>query len=87
MKLSEVRKMINESTNKRILSQTKSQPIQLTFNNVNIKTDKEEFLVKGVSGTVKPGKLIALLGPSGCGKTTLMNTITGLLDENLTGDG
>ncbi|ORD98498.1 AB7G [Hepatospora eriocheir] len=83
----DIQRTFDESDKNKLFSQTKTQPIQLTFNNVNIKTDKEEFLVKDVSGTVKLGKLIVLLGPSGCGKTTLMNTITGLLDENLAGDG
>ncbi|ORD98659.1 AB22G [Hepatospora eriocheir] len=77
----------NEELNNNITSQTKTQPIQLTFSDVNIKTNKGKFLVKGVFGTVKPGKFVALLGPSGCGKTTLMNAITGSLDKTLTGDG
>lgn len=34
--------------------------------------------VNGVSLTVKPGNLVALLGPSGCGKTTTLRMVAGL---------
>lgn len=72
---------------KPIVHKIKTQSIQLTFSNLNVITDKGKFLVKGVAGTVKPGKIVGLLGPLGCGKTTLMNAITGLIDKNLTVSG
>ena len=34
--------------------------------------------VDGISVTVEPGQLVALLGPSGCGKTTTLRMIAGL---------
>ena len=34
-------------------------------------------VVKGVSFTVYPGEIFALLGPSGCGKTTTLRIIAG----------
>jgi iron(III) transport system ATP-binding protein len=35
-------------------------------------------ILKGVSVTVPPGKVVALLGPSGSGKTTLLRAVAGL---------
>ena len=33
----------------------------------------------GLSGSVVPGELVAVIGPNGCGKSTLLRTIAGLL--------
>ncbi|CAF0832136.1 unnamed protein product [Didymodactylos carnosus] len=40
-------------------------------------------LLKGVSGIVKPGQLVAIMGASGAGKTTLMNILTSRRPGNL----
>jgi ATP-binding cassette subfamily B protein len=38
------------------------------------------FVLRGVSATIEPGQLVALVGPSGAGKTTISNLIPRLYD-------
>ena len=39
----------------------------------------ETVVLRGVSLTVRPSSVVALLGPNGAGKTTLLRTISGLM--------
>jgi iron(III) transport system ATP-binding protein len=49
----------------------------LVVDNVALQLGGNEIL-KGVSVSVPPGKVVALLGPSGSGKTTLLRAVAGL---------
>ncbi|KAL3619120.1 ABC transporter G member 14 [Castilleja foliolosa] len=52
-------------------------------------TTTQKTILKGITGFVRPGELLAMLGPSGGGKTTLLTALggrhlTGILSGNIT---
>ncbi|XP_010532489.1 PREDICTED: ABC transporter G family member 41-like isoform X2 [Tarenaya hassleriana] len=44
-------------------------------------------ILKGISGTIRPGRMTLLVGPPGCGKTTLLRALSGRLDHSVKVEG
>ncbi len=48
---------------------------ELSFDNVAFSYEPDSPVLTGVSATIHPGEMVALVGPSGAGKTTLINLL------------
>ncbi|KAI8614740.1 hypothetical protein BC830DRAFT_1257030 [Chytriomyces sp. MP71] len=47
------------------------------FENLGLRLPDGKDILQGVSGTIKAGRMTAIMGPSGAGKTTFMNVLMG----------
>jgi ABC-type multidrug transport system ATPase subunit len=58
--------------------------VNLKFSNIGYEITseaKQKQILKGVSGTVDSGEVLAIMGSSGSGKTTLLNVIAGRVNQ------
>ncbi|KAA8516840.1 hypothetical protein F0562_017342 [Nyssa sinensis] len=79
---------IEAGTRKKMIHIEPTLPIYLKFTDVTykvilkgVRSTVEKVILNGITGSVNPGEVLALMGPSGSGKTTLLSLLGGRTKE------
>lgn len=60
---------------------------ELCVKNLSLQLPNGSWLVKGLTFSVSPGQVLALMGPSGSGKSSILSWLTGTSDSRLRASG
>lgn len=62
--------------------QASFQPLEIAFRNVWFGYKPDEYILKNLNFTIRPGEKVALVGPTGAGKSSIIRLLCRLYDVN-----